>query len=219
MDDILRGVTWFKHSSVRIRRGGTEIFVDPSGIGEDGEADYVLLTHPHDENFSEQDIARIRGQDTVVIAPASMKRQLHEPDHLLRPGDLLQLQNVDVLAVPAYNRTRTFHPPDSGWLGYVFTVGAVDYYHAGHTDYLESMDQIQCDVALLPCDGRQTMGPADAARVAEACGAQVVVPIHWSDAMEGREVAEIISRQFRGRVVILERTSDSSGESSHTPPR
>ncbi|NIP60449.1 MAG: hypothetical protein GWM92_18875, partial [Gemmatimonadetes bacterium] len=109
-------------SAIRIRRVGLEVHVDPWGLTEESEADYILLTHPHYDNFSEEDIARVRGPETVLIAPASMKKQIHEADHLLRPGDLLQLEGLDVLAVPAYNREKKFHPRDSGWLGYVFTV-------------------------------------------------------------------------------------------------
>ncbi|MBT8398291.1 MAG: MBL fold metallo-hydrolase, partial [Gemmatimonadetes bacterium] len=72
MTDVLDGVTWFRHSSIRIRRGGIEIHVDPWGVTERGRADYILLTHPHYDNFSEEDIARVRGENTVVVAPASM---------------------------------------------------------------------------------------------------------------------------------------------------
>lgn len=219
MEDILDGVTWFRQSSVRIRRGGLEVHVDPWGVTGDGEADYVLLTHPHYDNFSEADIAGIRGDQTMVVAPASMKKQLLEPDHLLRPGDLLQLEGIDVLAVPAYNREKKFHPPERGWLGYVFTVGGVTYYHAGHTDFLDSMNQLRCDVAFLPCDGHYTMSPEEAARAAGACGAEVAVPIHWGDAVGSREDAERLARVFDGTVVILDRASEASDQQSDSSDR
>ncbi len=212
MNRMLDGVTWFRQSSIRIRRDGVEVHVDPWGLGEESRADYILLTHPHYDNFSEEDIARVRGPDTVLIAPASMKKQLTDPDHLLRPGDLLQLQGLDVLAAPAHNRSKKFHPADSEWLGYVFTVGDTTYYHAGHTDYLESMHGIRCDVAFLPCDGHYTMSPEDAARAGEACGAAVVVPIHWGDAVGSREDAEAVARAFQGEARLLERAAESEPE-------
>ncbi len=210
MDDMLDGVTWFRQSAIRIRRVGLEVHVDPWGLTEESEADYILLTHPHYDNFSEEDIARVRGPETVLIAPASMKKQIHEADHLLRPGDLLQLEGLDVLAAPAYNREKKFHPRDSGWLGYVFTVEGVTYYHAGDTDFLESMLGIRCDVAFLPCDGHYTMSPEDAARAAEACGASVAVPIHWGDAVGSRRDAERLAQLFDGQVVILEREAEAA---------
>jgi L-ascorbate metabolism protein UlaG (beta-lactamase superfamily) len=208
MADLLEGVTWFRGSSVRIQRGGVDIHVDPWDVREDTAADYVLLTHPHYDNFSEADIERVRGPNTVLIAPASMKKQLDEPDHLMRPGDMLQLHGLDVLAVPAYNRTKKFHPPESEWLGYVFTVGDVTYYHAGDTDFLPSMADIRCDVAFLPCDGHYTMGPEEAAETAEAVSAVRVVPIHWGDTSESgtRRDAERLAELLPGRVRLLDRS-------------
>lgn len=207
MTEFLHGVTWFRHSSVRIRRGGVEIHVDPWGVTEKGEADFILLTHPHYDNFSEEDISRVRGDDTAVVAPTSMRKQLGDVDHLLHPGDLIQLSRIDILAVPAYNRERKFHLADSGWLGYVFTVDGVTYFHAGHTDPLETMAGIRCDVALIPCCTDYTMGPEEAAGVAEICGASVLVPLHWDDNPNGLTEVEKIPEIFSGTVAILERTT------------
>lgn len=205
MTDLLQGVTWFRQSSVRIRRLGLEIHIDPWGVDEESRADFVLLTHPHYDNFSEEDIDRVRGPGSVLIAPASMKKQLGEADHFLRPGDLVQLGKIDVLAVPAYNRDKKFHPASAGWLGYVFTIGGVTFYHAGDTDLLDSMHDIRCDVAFLPCGGHYTMGPEDAADAGKACGASVVVPIHWGEAVGSREDAERVAELFPGDTAILER--------------
>jgi len=205
MSEMLDGLTWFRGSSVRIRRAGLEIHVDPIGVPGDSRADFILLTHPHYDNFSESDIDRIRTPETVVVAPATMKKLLGDADHFMRPGDMLQLDGLDVLAVPAYNVDKRFHRPDQGWLGYVFTVGGVTYYHAGDTDFLPSMFGIRCDVAFLPCGGHYTMGPEDAARAAAACAASVVVPIHWGEPHATREDVERIRDLFDGEVHVPER--------------
>jgi L-ascorbate metabolism protein UlaG (beta-lactamase superfamily) len=205
MTDSLEGITWFRGSSIRIRRSGVEVHVDPLGVDEDSEADLVLLTHPHFDNFSEEDIERVRGEQTVLVAPASMKKQLEGADHLMRPGDMLQLDGFDVLAVPAHNVNKKFHTSDHGWLGYVFTVGGTTFYHAGDTDFLPSMSGIRCDVAFLPVGGHYTMGVEDAARAGAACGAEIIVPIHWGDAhgtdADVTRLRELFSRQVR----VLER--------------
>ena len=205
MRDPLDGITWFRGSSVRIRRDGMEIHVDPLGLGEDDQADVVLLTHPHYDNFSEDGIERVRTPETVLVAPASMKKLLGEADHFMRPGDMLQLDGFDILAVPAHNLEKKFHTPDQGWLGYVFTVGDTTFYHAGDTDLLPSMAGIRCDVAFLPCGGHYTMGPEEAARAAEACGAEVVVPIHWGEGHGTEEDVARLEDLFSGEVRVLER--------------
>jgi L-ascorbate metabolism protein UlaG (beta-lactamase superfamily) len=205
MRDPLDGVTWFRGSSIRIRRDGLEIHVDPLRVPEDSTADFVLLTHPHYDNFSEADIARVRDADTILVAPASMKKLIADADHLMRPGDMLQLEGLDILAVPAHNLEKKFHTPEQGWLGYVFTVGEVTYYHAGDTDFLPSMFDIRCDVAFLPCGGHYTMGVEDAAKAAAACGARILVPIHWGEQHGSREEVMRLADLFSGDVRILER--------------
>ena len=205
MSDSLEGITWFRGSSIRIRRKGVEIHVDPIGVDEDSEADLVLLTHPHYDNFSEDDIARVRGEHTVLIAPSSMKKQLDDADHFMRPGDMLQLDGFDVLAVPAHNVDKKFHTAEQGWLGYVFTIGDTTYYHAGDTDYLPSMAGIRCDVAFLPIGGHYTMGVAEAARAAEACGAEIVVPIHWGEPHGTQKDIDELRSLFSRKVHVLER--------------
>ena len=207
MTDFLDGVTWFRHSSIRIRRSGLEIHVDPWGVTERAEADYILLTHPHYDNFSEEDIAKVRGPDSVVIAPTSMRKQLGEVDHFLRPGDLIQLDRIDILAVPAHNQDRKFHPAQSNWLGYVFSVGDATYFHAGHTDPLESMAGIRCDVAFIPCCSDYTMNPEEAVRIAEVCGASVLVPLHWDENLDSQEEVRKMADTFSGKIELLQRTT------------
>jgi L-ascorbate metabolism protein UlaG (beta-lactamase superfamily) len=205
MSDSFEGITWFRGSSVRIRQRGVEIHVDPLSVDEDSEADIVLLTHPHYDNFSEDDIARVRGESTVIIAPASMKKQLDDADHFMRPGDMLQLDGFDVLAVPAHNVGKKFHTAEQGWLGYVFTIGGTTYYHSGDTDFLPSMQGIRCDVAFLPVGGHYTMGVEDAARAGEACGAEVIIPIHWGEPHGTEEDIEHLRDLFPRRVHVLDR--------------
>ena len=202
--DFLDGVTWYRGSSIRIQRADLEVHVDPLGQHGEGAADFILLTHPHYDNFSEDDIALLRTPGTVVIAPATMKRQLADADHFLRPGDVLQLEGLDVLAVPAYNVDKRFHPPEAGWLGYVFTLGSTTYYHAGDTDFIDEMHSVRCDVAFLPVDGHYTMGAAEAARAAEACDARVVVPIRWADGSSADQ-AEALAERSGLTVELLER--------------
>ncbi len=205
MNESLDGITWFRGSSVRVRRAGLEIHVDPSGANGDSKADLVLLTHPHYDNFSEEGIARVRGPDTVLVAPASMKKLVTDADHYMRPGDMVHLEEYEVLAVPAHNVEKKFHTPEHGWLGYVFTIGDTTYYHAGDTDFLPAMFGIRCDIAFLPCGGHYTMGVEDAARAGEACGARIIVPIHWGEPHGTQEDIERLKELFSREVRVLER--------------
>lgn len=203
MNSISDGITWFKRSSVRIHEAGIEIHIDPLEASDHGPADYVLITHPHYDNYSEVGVERARAAHSVLIAPASMKKQMTDADHFMRPGDMLALDGFDVLAVPAHNVGKRYHPETSGWLGYVFSVGGTTYYHAGDTDFLDSMAHVRCDVAFLPCEGTYTMGPEDAARAADACEASVVVPVHWGDGAEAEQNARAFAELRPDLIHIL----------------
>jgi L-ascorbate metabolism protein UlaG (beta-lactamase superfamily) len=182
-----------------------EVHVDPLGVDEDSKADFVLLTHPHYDNFSEDDIARVRDSGTVIIAPASMKKLLDDADHFMRPGDMLQLDGFDVLAVPAHNIDKKFHTREQGWLGYVFTLDDTTYYHAGDTDFLPAMFGIRCDVAFLPVGGHYTMDVEEAAKAGEACGAEVIVPIHWGEQHGTEDDIARLEELFSRDIHVLER--------------
>jgi L-ascorbate metabolism protein UlaG (beta-lactamase superfamily) len=181
------------------------IHVDPNGVPATEEpADFILLTHPHFDVFSERDIERVRKPDTVIIAPSSMKKLVPGGDHYMSPGDALQIGGVDILATPAYNLSRRYHPKSTGWLGYLFAVDGITYYHAGHTSRIPAMSGIRCDVAFLPCDGKYSMGPTEMLRAAEACQARVVVPIHCGAVPGGRAELERVRSSFPGEVLLLE---------------
>jgi L-ascorbate metabolism protein UlaG (beta-lactamase superfamily) len=209
MHERLEGITWFRQSGIRVARAGLQVYVDPIAVPHTEPADFILLTHPHYDNFSEEDVARIRGPETVVIAPVSMRKLVEDAEHLVRPGDVLQLGALDLLVTPAYNRDRRFHPLDSGWVGYVFTLGGVTYYHAGDTDFVEELTGIRCDIAFLPCDGQYTMTPQSAAEAGRSCEAEWVIPIRWGDHGGGREAADQLADLLPDRVAILDPAAET----------
>jgi L-ascorbate metabolism protein UlaG (beta-lactamase superfamily) len=67
------------------------------------------------------------------------------------------------------------------------------------------MSGIRCDVAFLPCGGHYTMGVDDAAKAAAACGARIIVPIHWGEPHGTREDVSRLANLLSGEVRLLER--------------
>ena len=96
----------------------------------------------------------------------------------LQPGDKTIVGEVEIEAVPAYNIGKDFHPQTAGGLGFVVTQQGERLYHAGDTDRIPEMADIECDVALLPVGGHYTMDVAEAAQAAEDIGAKVTIPMH-----------------------------------------
>jgi L-ascorbate metabolism protein UlaG (beta-lactamase superfamily) len=119
-----------------------------------------------------------------------------------QPERAIELDGLTVHPVPAchgiemsdaYTFGRELSDGLYRYLGYVVDLGGVRVYHAGDTipfDGLEEqLRELAIDVALLPINGRDpereaqgivgNMDPREAAHVAEAAGADVVIPIHF----------------------------------------
>jgi L-ascorbate metabolism protein UlaG (beta-lactamase superfamily) len=110
---------------------------------------------------------------------------------------------VAVEAVPAYNRTKVFHPRSNNWLGYVVTLSTgVRVYHSGDSDAIPEMETLKVDVALMPCGGTYTMTAAEMAAAANTFKPSVLIPMHWGDIVGSKADAEVVKRSFTGTTVI-----------------
>ena len=190
----LENIRVFTQSAIRIQsKDGMVIYLDPFSLTDAEaahDADYVFITHAHFDHFSPEDIARVAGDHTELVAPASMGAEVAlvadeigaTAVHLLQAGGRIELPGVAVEAVPAYNvepERLGMHPQTNGWLGYVLTVDGVRYYAAGDTDQNPDNEQVTCDVALVPIGGTYTCDPHQAAALVNALRPKVVVPIHY----------------------------------------
>jgi L-ascorbate metabolism protein UlaG (beta-lactamase superfamily) len=200
-DAMLKSVHWLGHAAVQIK-GSRVVYVDPFHIRTKETADLILITHDHYDHLSIQDIQKIQGPKTVIVAPASAAG-LSGTVRRMNPGDSIDVEGVHIRAVPAYNIDKPFHPRKKGNVGYVFTVDGVTYYHAGDTDFIPEMEDIRADVVFLPVGGTYTMGPEEAAKAAEAIGPKIAVPIHWGSVVGTQEDAKAFERLCRCPVKIL----------------
>lgn len=190
----LENVRVFTQSAIRIQsKGGVVIYLDPFSLTEAEaahDANYVFITHAHYDHFSPEDIARVAGDHTELVAPASMGAEASRVAdeigatavHLLQAGATLELPGATVEAVPAYNvesERLGMHPQANGWLGYVLAVDGVRYFAAGDTDQNPDNEHVACDVAFVPIGGTYTCDPHQAAAFVNALRPKTVVPIHY----------------------------------------
>jgi len=198
---MLDGIAWLGHDSFRLS-GSKIIYIDPWHIAAGAPpADLILITHEHSDHFDKGDIATIRQPSTVIVAPAEVTRQVEGETRTVAPGDTVTVAGVTVHAVAAYNTNKfrepgaVFHPKEDAKVGYVIELDGTTYYHAGDTDVIDEMAEIDVDVALIPVSGTYVM-TADEAAV--ACGklhAGVVVPMHYDTIVgsiaDARRLAEL----------------------------
>ncbi len=191
---MLEKLHWLGHDSFRID-GPPVIYMDPWQLkGQPLQADLVLVSHEHYDHCSAQDVNRIRGPKTVVIANPSAAAKLGRDVRVIRAGEKQTIGDVTVEAVPAYNIGKRFHPKEAGGVGYIVTVGGTRFYFAGDTDLIPEMDQIRCDIALLPVSGVYVMTAEEAARAAGRIKPKIAIPMHYGAGVAGSEAD---ARRFR----------------------
>jgi len=185
---MLENVHWLGHDSFRID-GSSTLYVDPWKLpAGQPPATGVLVTHEHYDHLSADDIAKVAAAGTVVVGPPAVTAAVRGlPTLTVRPGETVEVGTAMVTAVPAYNVDKfkkpgaVYHPRDEGHVGYIVEMDGLRIYHAGDTDAIPEMRDIDVDVALLPVGGTYTMTAEEAAEACTMLRAAVVVPMHFGD--------------------------------------
>ncbi len=206
MMEKVEGIEWLGHASFRVKLGGKVLYFDPWKIAGGDKADIILITHSHFDHFSVEDVQKVAKENTVIVATPDCQG-LPGDVRQVRPGDFLQIGDVQVQAVPAYNLDKDFHPKKSQWVGYVVNIGGKRIYHAGDTDATPEMGRLtDIDIALLPVSGVYVMTAEQAAQIANTFKPATVIPHHWGDIVGSRKDAEKFASLFSNKTVILEKT-------------
>jgi L-ascorbate metabolism protein UlaG (beta-lactamase superfamily) len=160
---MLDGFTWYRQAAYRYEGNGKQIYIDPWGLPDGApEADAIFITHAHQDHFSPDDLEKIRGPHTRVVAPRDVANDcgLFGDVVAVAPGDDVEAAGVTGVAVPAYNIVEErleLHPKSNGWVGFVLTLGGRTYYHAGDTDHVTELNDVRAQVAFVPIGGTYTM--------------------------------------------------------------
>jgi L-ascorbate metabolism protein UlaG (beta-lactamase superfamily) len=211
---LIDAVEWLGHSGFRIRAGRASIYIDPYRAADGPPADAILITHGHYDHFSPQDVERLSGPDTTVVAPPPVAERLSGRVRSIAPGEVLELGRIDVRAVAAYNTSKRdpsgspFHPREAGWVGYELRVGGERLYHSGDTDVIPEMDQVAgVDLALLAVSGVYVMTPGEAAEAARRIQPRLAVPMHWGEHIGSRADAEAFAEMAPVEVRIMDKAT------------
>ena len=182
------------HASFRLSGGGKVVYVDPYKLdAAPHDATAVLVTHAHFDHCSPEDVAKVAGPESAIVAPADCGEKLAGIGSgfvVVNPGAEVDAGGVPVKAVAAYNTDKKFHPKANGWVGYVVTIGGETVYHAGDTDVIPEMEGLAPDVALLPVGGTYTMTAEEAAEAFAQLEAKRGVPMHFGSVAGSRADAD-----------------------------
>lgn len=184
-------------SSIEIS-GSKILWFDPFNIsGETHNADIIFITHAHYDHFSPEDIEKVKKDESIIIAPEGV---CDDADMVVQPYEKLQIGEISVEAVPAYNVIKPFHPKSKKWVGYIVNMDGTSYYICGDTDCTEEAKKVRCDVLLVPCGGTFTMNASEAAELANTIMPKKAVPTHYGSIVGSKKDGQQFKKRLNGSI-------------------
>lgn len=184
---MLENIEVLCHSSIKINKEKI-IYIDPFRINKNyNDADLIFITHDHYDHYSEEDIDKIRKDDTIIIIPERLLYKVLEKGFKqeniikVKPNESYTAGNIKFETVRAYNTNKVFHPKENNWVGYIIELNEIRYYIAGDTDITEENKKVKCDVAFIPVGGTYTTDFEEAANLVNYIKPKIVVPIHYAE--------------------------------------
>lgn len=195
------------HSSIKINEGKI-IYIDPFKIEkETHDADIIFITHDHYDHYSPEDIEKIEKQDTIIIAPKTVKALSKIRNVILvEPNNTYNIEEIKIETIPAYNINKQFHPKENEWVGYIIELNSTRYYIAGDTDITPENKQIKCDIALVPVGGTYTMTFKEAAELVNTINPKIAIPTHYGSIVgekdDGEKFKNLLNNNIECKILI-----------------
>ena len=202
--NFLQAIHWHGHASFRIELSGKIIYIDPWNLQNAPQADYILITNSHFGHFSKKDINTLRTAKTTIITVKSVAAKIDEGNlKIIELGKRLRFGTLVFEAVPAYTVDNNSFPQGKGYAGYIISNSKIRIYHAGSTGIIPEMENIQCDIALLPVSGGSVMGPEEAADVVRIIQPDIAIPMHYGTIVGSVRDAHAFKDLAATRVKVL----------------
>ena len=201
------------HSCIKVEGNGKIIYSDPFRIKEEkNDADIIVITHSHYDHFSEEDIIKVKNEQTkILITNDLVERTLQlgfskENIIVVTPNNIYNVLGILISTIPAYNINKKFHPKENNWIGYILNIENKKVYIAGDTDITEENKKVECDIALVPIGGTYTMTYEEAAELVNDINPKLAIPMHYGEIVgkkqDGIEFSKLINENIKVEIQI-----------------
>lgn len=200
---MIENIKWLGHDTFKIV-GEKVIYTDPFQITKPDRADIILITHDHYDHFSPDDIKKLLKEDTVLVLPKDCSGKIQAKEIVVKPGDKINVEGIEIEVVPSYNTNKNFHPKEKGWVGYIFKVSGKRIYIAGDTDYIPEMKTFKdIDIALLPVSGTYVMTADEAVQAALDISPKLAIPMHYGSIVGSEKDAQYFAEKLKGKIETI----------------
>lgn len=200
------------HSSIRISKEKV-IYIDPFKIDKNyNDADIIFITHDHYDHYSEEDIDRVKNDNTVIVAPEELLTKLlrkgYRQNYIItvQPNKSYMVEGIKFETISAYNTNKKFHPKENEWVGYIIEIKGIRYYIAGDTDVTDENKKVKCDVAFVPVGGTYTMDFKEAAYLVNKISPKIAIPIHYESIVgtnqDAIDFVKLLHPTIRGTILM-----------------
>lgn len=161
-------ITWLGHSCFMLESGGFRILLDPyrevRGLPDiETEADAVYCSHGHFDHAYTEKVRLTKGKDNPFTVHAVSVFHDGQGGTLRGPNTIRKFTAEGISVAHLGDLGHTLSPEQAAELGH-------------------------CDAVLIPVGGYYTIDAPTAKEVAEAIGANVVVPMHYRNGPVGFDV-------------------------------